>query len=783
MAGCHSGQGGAASAALPGPAPPGSRATRAGHYIPKLLSPQAAKLGWAIHDETSAWSDKLRHYQEKAAGGGAATLILRGGVLGALGLIMAAMVHAAAPVDRADAAAVFQLDDDLRFESAAGAVAPPAVTGAIPEAAALWGRIGTVERRVRELLTAAQGMALVTDFFRLDCELADPEGVLARTYDTEAQRRAEDPSLALRGAYNYRDKKGGGGTAFFDEEGSDQDAYLELSWELLGNGERQREVESEIFQDRAAITRMLAEERRRERDALCRRHQLPALFRPLRGGLLRDKLALVEPLYAANRAAYFGGSRLLDDVLAVESEQAEVTVTRAALERLEAMAPSPLDWSRARPPAIALELETVAAALGEDTALVQTNLLQRQVAKRESRINDLNRLRLFLRAEAGDLQESTALDMVAGVRFTVPLDAPDEPLLRLRLQEIDERTRLAVWQRRLDLEEAMRAYEEQAVRAQRQEYRVLRTLERVRRSLASHRLYPQEADLYTALLRAVDLVDAALDAVAAREEVYRRVNEVLRQAGLGFEPRFVSVVRDKGPGYRARSGARSLYAWSGAFNAVSNTVIHELAAAKGVDELLVSAGRAVDGDKLRRLLATAGERGTRVSLVLAHNPWALPANHAAGVARAVETARLHPDVHLDVEPHTLPGFDAARERHLEDFVALVEKVRAALPAGTRLTVAVPVFWEAAWYRRLADLSDGLYLMAYEVPDPARIVRRIGPIIDAVGTGSLVVVLRTVDFPDEAALERAFDHIAAASGIRRFGVHKLAGYLELAEGGR
>jgi len=170
-----------------------------------------------------------------------------------------------------------------------------------------------------------------------------------------------------------------------------------------------------------------------------------------------------------------------------------------------------------------------------------------------------------------------------------------------------------------------------------------------------------------------------------------------------------------------------------------------------------------------------------VSLVLAHNPWALPANHSAGVARAVETARLHADVHLDVEPHTLAGFEAERGRFLNDFAVLVEKVRAALPAGTRLTLAVPVFWDAGVYRRLAAASDGLYLMAYETPDPARVVRRIEPIVAAVGTEPLVVVLRTEDFPDEEALEHAFDTIARATGIRRFGIHKLAGYLRLAGG--
>lgn len=677
---------------------------------------------------------------------------------------------------------MFQLDGELPSKPipAPGGAGPPAVPD-IPDAADLWARLHETEQGVRALLVAEQGMALVEDVFGIGCDVADPDGVLARSYRTEAQRRSEDLALSLRGAYNYRDANGGGGTAFIDEEGSDQDAYLELSWEALGNGHRQRKVESEIFEDRAAIAHMRAEERRRERDALCRRHELPAVFGHLRAGLLQHKLDLVEPLYAANRTAYFRGGRLLDDVLAVESERSAAVVTRAALGRLDGLGLSGRDWGGARPPLIALDVDAVMAAAAEDNRLMASSLLQRQVAKRESRIKDLNRLRLFLRAEAGDLQEATALDMVAGVRFTVPLDAPDEPLLRLRLQEIDERARLAAWERRLELEEAVRAYEDHHDRVRRQTYGVLQAHERVRRSLASHRLYPAEADLYTALTRGVELVDAALDAVAAREEIYRRINEVLRRAGVDFQPGFVTVVASKGVGYRARSGARSLYAWSRSFNAVPNTVIHELAAAKGVDELLVSAGRAVDRTKLERLLASAGARGTRVSLVLAHNAWALPANHGAGVARAVETARLHPDIHLDVEPHTLAGFKADGERFLDDFATLVEKVRGALPAGTRLTLAVPVFWDADVYRRLAAASDGLYLMAYETPDPARVVRRIEPIIAAVDKEPLVVVLRTEDFPGEVALEHAIDVIARATGIRRFGIHKLAGYLRLAKG--
>ncbi|MDZ7753760.1 MAG: hypothetical protein U5S82_19460 [Gammaproteobacteria bacterium] len=145
---------------------------------------------------------------------------------------------------------------------------------------------------------------------------------------------------------------------------------------------------------------MSAAERRRERDALCRRHELPALFRSVRGRLLRDKLALVEPLYAANRDAYFGGGRLLDDVLAVESEQAEVAAP-APPSTASKVTPSRLDWSGPRHPYMALDLDAVAGALAGDGALLQTNLLQRQVAKRQSRIDDLDRLRLFCAPRPG----------------------------------------------------------------------------------------------------------------------------------------------------------------------------------------------------------------------------------------------------------------------------------------------------------------------------------------------------------------------------------------------
>ena len=687
-----------------------------------------------------------------------------------------------------EAAPVFQVDPTPRFAPpAAVSRAPPETLPAqLPAPQALWERLAGAEQAVRGLLQRSAGMEAVAAIFRLRCAVADPEAVRREAYLTAARELDEDPGLSIRGAYNYREERGGGAAvpdpgSFVDDNRTDQDGYLELSWELLGNGYRELEAESTIARHRAEITRLEGAQARHERNALCRRQALPEAFRAARVALLEEKRALVEPLHAASRAGYFGGGRPLEDVLAVEAERAAVAQARAALDQAGvAVTPSPVPGDRL-PPLIRLDVGAVVEAMARDPGIGRAGVLAQQVAREQSRIKDLNRLRVFLRAEADDLHDSTELEMVAGLRFTVPLDRPDEPLLALRLREVEEQTRLAAWERQLELDEALRQYREHSERARRQEFRVLRAHERLRRSLATHRVYPAEADLYTALERALDLLDATLEAVASRTELYRRVNEVLRRSGVAFSERLVAVVEPRGLDYRARTGARSLYAWSEAFNALGNTVIRELLAAKGVAELLVSAGRATDQAKLRRLVASLREQGTAVSLVLANNRWARPGGHDEAVMRAEDAAALHPAVHLDVEPHTLPGFDAHREAYLADYVAMLARVRSALPDAVRITAAVPVSWAPAVYRRIAAHVDTLYLMAYGTADASRVAARVQPIVDIVGAERVVVVLRTGDFADERALETAFDAIAAATGVRRFGIHKLASYLRMAEG--
>ncbi|MDZ7753759.1 MAG: hypothetical protein U5S82_19455 [Gammaproteobacteria bacterium] len=125
--------------------------------VPKFLCSQAAKLGQVTDDETGAWSDGARAILGEnlvALGSGLPGYTPRcphGRDAGPLAL--AVTVAAAPAADRAGATAVFQFDGDLRFEPAAG---PPAVAAEMPEAEALWGRVGTVERRVRELLAAGR---------------------------------------------------------------------------------------------------------------------------------------------------------------------------------------------------------------------------------------------------------------------------------------------------------------------------------------------------------------------------------------------------------------------------------------------------------------------------------------------------------------------------------------------------------------------------------------------------------------------------------------------------
>lgn len=522
-----------------------------------------------------------------------------------------------------------------------------------------------------------------------------------------------------------------------------------------------------------------------DRSYRCRRMQLTRIFNRQRLELLRIKRDILDPLYSTARRAYFKRRYQLDDLLEIEGE---LEHTREDLEflsdRMLKNTHQQAPWQQFNPPILDVDLAAVLAALEQDDTLQVRARLQQEILQHHRRARrDDDRLGLYVRANSDQVVPGMGdqTEVVVGLRFTVPLGNRGDDALPYYVREIQERSSVDQWKQQSGVKAAYLELREQLRRTLRQRDRFERSLERLRRSIAHHHLTPEDANLRAAVKQSRTLTESAIELVLAKEELLQRVNEILRKADLDFAPEYLRPVADNKPSHRSRHGQRSIYLWSSAFNDLENTLLLDFLETKGIRHLLVSAGRRTDRGKLSRLLAEAGQRRIRISLVLGVNKWILPNRRANALEAVAQAAAVHSDVHLDVEPQAMTGFKSDRERHLRQYLDLLADVRLHLGEDVRLSVAVPVNWDQSKYREIAALADELYLMAYGSSKPDTIARRTRPALDAVEHNKLTLVLRIPDFSDEWTLEQTIDALHQRTGVDRYGIHQLSQFLTLARG--
>jgi hypothetical protein len=228
--------------------------------------------------------------------------------------------------------------------------------------------------------------------------------------------------------------------------------------------------------------------------------------------------------------------------------------------------------------------------------------------------------------------------------------------------------------------------------------------------------------------------------------------------------------------YRARPGNRFLYIWSSAFNTADNQQLADFLTAKGIRRVLLSIGKKTNREKYQKFIHKAEKEGLRVEVILGRNSWIFPVDHDLAAREVLEAARLTGVVHLDIEPHTLPGFKAQRSVYLDNYINMLRVIRKKIP-DKKLTVAVPHNWPESVYRDIEGLVDAVYVMAYGRYSPAKLEEKLQPVMSVVPIGKLAVVLRVDDFDDEWAIERAFEKVSDNTGIRNFGLHQYKTFIK------
>lgn len=547
--------------------------------------------------------------------------------------------------------------------------------------------------------------------------------------------------------------------------------YLELSWDVLRNGYKQQGYKAQDKLRQARIKSLEGELKQMRLDYNCRNLQLQRQFNGLESALLNIKLGLMERVYDIERKAYFSNNSYLDELL---NSEEEIRLTRMNLELLlnDPLGSEPVD-SIVNPPVIDINLASLIALVQHDDKNREIYKLN-QLRLRDEKYDDerSSRLRLFLRKEF-DFAQSNQDGLVAGLRFQMPLAFNEEQSAQSQeylLNQLEKDFTYEQWELIARVRNAYLSLREQLEKVTKQQYRVLKSAEKIRR-VNSYLAMDMPLEDSAVVVRINNYLKSAIELVQAKKILYQRVNQMFLVARVDFNPDLLKITELNEVDHRARKHQRSVYVWSDEFNSYSNQQLALLLETKSIKELLVSYSSNTNQAKLLQFLKENREK-LDIGIIAGDNGWLEMGAVKQAIEKINRLALLTNHIHLDIEPHTLTDFQENKDVYLGRLLKLVEAARINNPQ-IKLTLSVPYHWPATTYQALSDYVDGLYVMLYGTTELDKMVERVKSIVTVIGIDKTTIALRAEDIVTEFQLENYLQEIAQATGVGRFAIHKLS----------
>jgi len=647
---------------------------------------------------------------------------------------------------------------------------PSLSKGEILSSQQLWARIESIYKQLEATLQnpKVDYRSKLTAWVLTECGFGEPERMKSAALHAEAMERKSRLGLSFNGYYAQQDLSDSSDNS---EEGR---AYLELSWDILQNGYRANKERSKSLDQQAKLAKIESELKQADRQYLCQEYRQEKQFSGLKAFLYQLKVDLMGPVYNIERRAYFKGWSHLGDFLVAEEELLTSLLKLETLTRR--FAESSLNLTS--PPVFDVDIQALREVMNVNQSYDEIGEIKKSILQHKDRASIRNRLRLFVRNEfdidAGDSNDSDN-ELVAGLRFSIPIEKANKAALGFRYREIDEERRLLKQLQRIEFEKSFQKYQRQRDKTLKQQYRYIQSYERARRSFVERRLLG-DGELASAILRLKTLLNNSIELIEVKQELYKRLLAVFSIAGVDITSTYIRESSLMNLDYRARPGNRFLYIWSAAFNKTDNQQLTDFLNAKGIRRVLLSVGKKTNREKYQQFINNAEKEGLGVEVILGKNSWIFPIDHELAAREVLEAAKLSGVVHLDIEPHTLPGFKAQRGAYLENYIDMLRAIRKKIPNKV-LTVAVPHNWPESVYRDIEGLVDAVYVMAYGRYTAKKLEDKLQTVMSAVPAGKLAVVLRVDDFADEWAIERAFEKLSDDTGIRNLGLHQYKTFIK------
>ena len=624
---------------------------------------------------------------------------------------------------------------------------------------------------------------------------------LARLHAQErAERKHTGLALTARGSkrvagYGRQDPSTGFWPNDVQEVNSRNRLSFGLSWDLLQNGILEHWMKAEDSALEQKILRQYASSAIDEENLPCREAYLLAAMNQSRRPLLVRQISLLNEAMPLLCSLYRQNKLLLEHIDKVEQR---LVTAKENLRRMDAQKAVLIQFNglvqmSGIVPIFALRNEKIFERMVLENREQARADLQAKIIRRQA--NPLRQIEAQARAEVqrdpSYSQSSSTDGLYVSMNVKIPFDMPDKDVVEGKIRTLKAEGIVQEEKKRGEILHQGQILDKMVGQALEMNYRFRIQQERLRCVLVSLRpeTPPQASSLNSTTPGLFQLVDALLGLFDIEDEalvhgwsMISKILNVLTQAGVGYDDTFFAPVDSGALCSSAKTlvrhdqgSSRGVYLWSSEANSLPLSALKDFLKAKRVTTIFLSASEKLQPVRATQIRESAHEVGIKVVAMSGNNNW---------LNTPLEQVRLHlhqmvqdfDGLHLDIEPHTLPAYKSNPLPLLDRFSALIQVAsQEAKRAGKELSLSVHPKLPPLVIEKLKANVDQIYIMAYGITDPERMVRVLTPHLSH-GSTKLALALRPRDFANEAALEQFITIITQKTEIRCFAFHTLGEYI-------
>lgn len=213
---------------------------------------------------------------------------------------------------------------------------------------------------------------------------------------------------------------------------------------------------------------------------------------------------------------------------------------------------------------------------------------------------------------------------------------------------------------------------------------------------------------------------------------------------------------------------KAVYIWSDAFKNNSQTVINEYCKVNEFNPLMLSYN--TTKIYLQQLSEFISNNYTsKIHLMLGSNK--LLNNGLTGYLDTLKNnikLSFIKGIHLDIEPHTMPGFKENKEKFFDNYINVLKQAKKfADDNKLELSVSIPLSYPENVLEEINKVCNNVYLMAYENVDIDFILKKSTE-EKAIFKTKCVLALRTKDFKNRTDMDQHFKKL----GFEKTAYHDL-----------